>query len=384
MLAKDIVKVNLTVPYRVICIADIHGSFTAFQRLLAKVNYKKGKDYLFILGDLLERGREEEIPTIDYIFELSKHDRVYIISGNNDRRMDYIQNEDFQEMANWIKIRPGNILTQWLNSIGISESEFSEENYKSAISEIKSKYRDKIDFVCNLPLVIETKEFICVHSSLDSREDWQETSKWDAWFGNIRNINKTGKWVIGGHAPNSCFFPEAQMTLLPIIRYNNKTISIDGGCNTVFFGGQLNALIIEKSSESEDIVFSFDCADSWSLNGIIIKNVKGGNEYEVFGEHLGNVEALKKGEHFTECKIIETGKICLVKNESVSGEIFDCWQAYNNFVSVNENEIVSVINNSLSGYAYIRSSKGELGWIPKDCLSYCLRRAEDGAPYARF
>ena len=60
MLDKDILKVNLPHSYRVICIADIHGNLTAFKRLLVKINYRKGKDYLYILGDLLERGREEE------------------------------------------------------------------------------------------------------------------------------------------------------------------------------------------------------------------------------------------------------------------------------------------------------------------------------------
>ena len=90
----DIRKVALSIPYRVICIADIHGNYMAFTRLLEKVNYNKNEDYLFILGDLLERGKDEEISTIDYLYELSKNDKVHIISGNNDRRMRYLQNEE--------------------------------------------------------------------------------------------------------------------------------------------------------------------------------------------------------------------------------------------------------------------------------------------------
>ena len=33
----DIRKVDLSIPYRVICIADIHGNYTAFKRLLELV-----------------------------------------------------------------------------------------------------------------------------------------------------------------------------------------------------------------------------------------------------------------------------------------------------------------------------------------------------------
>jgi len=62
MLKSEILQVALPIPYWVICIADIHGNYTAFKRLLEKVNYNKDEDYLFILGDLLERGKDEEIP----------------------------------------------------------------------------------------------------------------------------------------------------------------------------------------------------------------------------------------------------------------------------------------------------------------------------------
>lgn len=370
MIEKDIKKVDLPNSYRVICIADIHGNFTAFKRLLLKVNYNKDKDYLFILGDLLERGKEEEIPTIDYLYEISKNDKVLIISGNNDRRMRYIQYEDCQQSLEWIKIRPGNILAQWAKTIGISDINITEENYKNVISKIKQKYQDKIDFVTNLPLVIETDEFICVHSALDSREDWQETSEWNTWFGNINEPNKTGKWIISGHAPTR-LFPESKVTFLPIMRYDNKTISIDGGSGC-FFDAQLNALIIEKVDKYKDIVFSYDFADKFP-QGIIMQNIKSDyiNEVYLYYQGTKNIEILHKGKYFSECKVIETGARGLIKNEYIEGKgkTFVYWDTMANFVSVNENEIVSVIDNSCKGYTYIRNSKSELGWIPKDAIN---------------
>ncbi len=370
MLEKDIIKINLPNKYRAVCISDIHGNFTAFKRLLDKINYRKGKDYLFILGDLLERGREEEIPTIDYLYELSSCDKVYIISGNNDRRMRYIQSEDCQRCLEWLKIRPGNILAQWAKTIGINDTDITEENCKNVVGMIKQKYQNKIDFVTNLPLVIETDKFICVHSALDSREDWQETSEWNAWFGDINVPNKTGKWIISGHAPTR-LFPESKVTYLPVIRYDNKTISIDGGSGC-FFDAQINALIIEKTDENEDIVFSYDFADKFP-RGVITQNIKTEYINEVYLYYQGKktIEILKKGEYFTECRVVSTGAKGLIKNEYIrdKGDIFEYWDTMANFVSVYEGEIVSVIDNSCEGYTYIRNSRGELGWIPKNAVN---------------
>lgn len=365
MLERDIKKVNLPDSYRVICIADIHGNITALKRLLSKINYDKEKDYLFILGDLLERGKDEEVLTINYLYELSKNDRVFMISGNNDRRMGFIQSEDIKQILDWINGRPGNILTQWTKTIGIDE--VTEQNYKKVIEKIKQKHQDKIDFILNLPLVIETDEFICVHSALESREDWQETSQNNAWTGDINEPNKTGRWIISGHTPTK-LFPETKFTYLPIIRHANKTISIDGGSN-LFGDGQLNALIIEKSSKSEDIVFSYDWADKF-LQGIINQNITGEYKHEInCCNGTVKYEVLKKEQYFTECRVIETGKTGLIKNEYLNGDIFEYWNPMENFATVYENEIVSVINNSCEGYAYIRNSKSELGWIPKESLS---------------
>ena len=55
----------------------------------------------------------------------------------------------------------------------------------------------------------------------------------------------------------------------------------------------------------------------------------------------------------------------LIKNEYIKESEFVYWNSMANFVSVYENEIVSVIDDSCDGYTYIRNSKGELGWIPK-------------------
>lgn len=360
MLERDILKINLPDSYRVICISDIHGNLTTLKKLLTKINYDKANDYLFILGDLFEHGGKETAPTVDYIYELSKYERVHVISGNNERRIGYmLYRFNFDGIAAWKKKTKYTILMQWAESLGINE--ITEDNYKSVIKLVYEKYKAQCDFILNLPLVIETDEFICVHSGLDGREDWWETSQWDVWF--TSGENKTGKWLINGHTP-TYLYGEHKLSFLPIIRNESKTVSIDGG-STIIGGGQLNAFIIEKSEG--DIVFSYDYADIYPT-ATVTQTIDVTYDDDTTNAIIGNVKVIKKDEYFTKCRIKGTPKTILVKNEKVEGDTFNCWRKVN-FVSVYKNEIVSVIDDQCEGYTYVRNSQGDLGWVPKEALT---------------
>ena len=52
----NIVKVTLPEKCRIICVSDIHAHYAEFARLLRKCDYNNESDYLFILGDILEKG----------------------------------------------------------------------------------------------------------------------------------------------------------------------------------------------------------------------------------------------------------------------------------------------------------------------------------------
>lgn len=51
----NIVKVSLPEKCRIICVSDIHAHYDEFARLLRKCDYNNESDYLFILGDILEK-----------------------------------------------------------------------------------------------------------------------------------------------------------------------------------------------------------------------------------------------------------------------------------------------------------------------------------------
>lgn len=73
----NIVKVTLPEKCRIICVSDIHAHYDEFAKLLRKCGYDKESDYLFILGDILEKGRQN-IETLHFIQKLSRDKNAYV------------------------------------------------------------------------------------------------------------------------------------------------------------------------------------------------------------------------------------------------------------------------------------------------------------------
>ena len=61
-------------------IANPHGSYTQFVRLLEVINFKKD-DVMFVLGDIVDYGSEP----IDLLCDLSFRENIWAISGEHDR-----------------------------------------------------------------------------------------------------------------------------------------------------------------------------------------------------------------------------------------------------------------------------------------------------------
>ena len=98
------------------------------------------------------------------------------------------------------------------------------------------------------------------------------------------------------------------------------------------------------------------------------------SKVNLFYQGTKKIKKVKKSKYFTECEVVSewaNGLKGLIKNEYIEekGKTLEYWDSMANFVSVNKNEIVSVIDNSCKGYTYIRNSKGELGWIPKKSVN---------------
>lgn len=76
-------KIELPYKCRMICVSDIHAHCDEFRELLRKCRYNKESDYLFILGDILEKG-SQNIETLRFVHELTQDSKCVCIKGNND------------------------------------------------------------------------------------------------------------------------------------------------------------------------------------------------------------------------------------------------------------------------------------------------------------
>ncbi len=115
------IDVDLPERARIVCISDIHGCIDEFCKLLKKCEYDVGKDYLFILGDILEKG-EHNIAVLQKVIELSKYPNVYVIKGNNDIDCPNMAFYDSKEIfLERLKRRPYNAFVEMGQTLGITD-----------------------------------------------------------------------------------------------------------------------------------------------------------------------------------------------------------------------------------------------------------------------
>lgn len=248
----NIVKVSLPEKCRIICVSDIHAHYDEFARLLRKSGYDKKTDFLFILGDIMERGKQN-IELLRYVMRLTdESDRVYCLLGNNDTmavRMAY--SDSMEKFRSRLTDRPDNAFYDMAHSIGIKDPLDDFENNRE---KVRTAFKAELEFLSDLPNVIETDRHIFVHAGLDNRTDWENTdvvySCCKRWW--LREKNPTDKCIVVGHFP-TYNYARCNGSNLPIIDDDKRVIAVDGGC-TVKLAEQINAFIIEK--DGQDYTYS--------------------------------------------------------------------------------------------------------------------------------
>ena len=84
-----VMRLKLDPNKRILITSDIHGGVDILKRLLEKVNFSQN-DYLFILGDLIERG-PKSLETVRYVIKLVSCGNTFVLKGNNDSLADEIK-----------------------------------------------------------------------------------------------------------------------------------------------------------------------------------------------------------------------------------------------------------------------------------------------------
>jgi hypothetical protein len=246
VLAK-VKRIEIEENKRIIAISDIHGNLNGLKQLLEKVNFNE-EDYLFLVGDMVEKG-PQSLNTLRFIMELSKTHQVYPVCGNCDYAAAEIYNDrEHKELLNYLLRRKKSLLNEMCESLSIKIT--IDTDMKLIKEAISRNFREELDWIINLPDIIETSKFIFVHAGLLSKDlDKQIASKVQSTDAFLKQGLYLDKYCIVGHWP-VVLYCESHPNCNPIIDKEHKIICIDGG-NILKRNGQINAFIIPEINSEE-------------------------------------------------------------------------------------------------------------------------------------
>lgn len=227
---------------RKIVISDIHGCCSEFKSLLEKVQYNPTHDQLILLGDYIDRGKENK-EVLNYICSLV-YEGTIALKGNHDRMfLDWLSHPVLN-MPNYF--RNGGLETIRSLLTNTERDILSWDTYLKWADQIKEKYNKEIEMLNNLPYFYEDDEHIYVHAGINPfLKNWKETKAHELlWIREpfLNHDHTQDKTVIHGHTPTPNFQQNGE------IIFGRNKINIDGGCA---YGYQLNCLIIEGSEYDE-------------------------------------------------------------------------------------------------------------------------------------
>ena len=222
-------------------ISDIHGCYEELMALLEKIGFCD-EDYLFVLGDAMDRG-PEPIRVIQALMEMSN---VTYIMGNHDdmmlKSMRALAVDVTEE--NLAKLTPDVIFSyqHWLGEGGDTTS-------KAFLALPKEERTDILDFLeCAAPYETIEHEgclYILVHAGIRGFSPDKELDEydpfdflWERTDYSRRYFPSERIFLVTGHTPT----PMIRNDWKPLIFKENGHIAIDCGC---MFGKNLAAYCIE-------------------------------------------------------------------------------------------------------------------------------------------
>lgn len=236
---------------RVLITSDIHGHVHLLKRLLDEAAFCD-EDALIIVGDLVEKG-PSSLDTIRYVMQLNEKPNVFPLMGNVDLwRLCLLEKDDPENQKEVMRFSRtavqwwgSSIVTEMMDELGLDPEQDGKQ--PGLFKRLRSCFAKELDFIRNLPIVLETESFHFVHGGLP-HERMDELKKENP-FALLKNddfLNKGlsfEKWVLVGHWPVA-LYNDTFLQHGPVIEKDRHIIAIDGGCG-VRGDGQLNLLITD-------------------------------------------------------------------------------------------------------------------------------------------
>ena len=194
---------------RVLITSDIHGHVHLLKRLLDEAAFCD-EDALIIAGDLVEKG-PASLETLRYVMQLSEKPNVFPLMGNVDLwRLCLLEKDDTENQKEVMRFSQtavqwwgSSIVTEMMDELGLDPEQDGQK--PGLFKRLRSCFAKELDFIRNLPTVLETEAFHFVHGGLPhERMDELRTENPFALLKNDDFLNQGlsfEKWVVVGHWP---------------------------------------------------------------------------------------------------------------------------------------------------------------------------------------
>ena len=226
-------QVELSTP--VFCVSDIHGHLDLLKEGLKKANFSN-TDTLVVLGDMVEKG-PQNLEVLRYLMHMPN---AYIVQGNCEVWiLDLLEDPDM--LKKYLPIRKESLFWDMIEEMNF----VYDDNIVELIEKIKENYQEELEWIKNLPVILETDTMIFVHAGINHME-LEQNSLEDCLVYSEFEIKTPAldKYVMVGHLPAVNYSTEMP-SCNPRIHVEKKVISIDGGMG-VKSDGQLNVFVIDK------------------------------------------------------------------------------------------------------------------------------------------
>lgn len=251
---------------RIICTSDIHAHLGHFDTLLKKVGFGTD-DFLIIIGDSIEDG-EDSLGSLRRVMELEQAGNALMLAGNWEYFMHLLflsdDPADQSMLLNGTLSRKAycgsSLLFDMCAEAGIQLTAASD--MQKLIPVIRSRFSAEIDFIGNLPYILDAGDFVCVHGGVPTLDE-AELSALDP-YSFLKNdaFAQRGytfdRWLITGHWPVANY-DDSIACFSPHIFPESRIVAIDGGCGKQA-AAQLNALIMHAGEPGE---FKYEYADEF-------------------------------------------------------------------------------------------------------------------------
>lgn len=257
-------RISLPEGRRILMISDLHGHADGLKEVLQKARFSQG-DVLVIVGDLIEKG-PQSLETLRLVLSLAESHTVYPLMGNVDLwRLEPLRSDQESDWEAFIEssLRAkgwwgSSLLHEMCAEIGVPLTR--ETPARRLQAEIRRHFRQEIDFLSSLPVILDTQRFTFVHGGipherLDELEgkDAYPLLKYDNFYAEGLSFEK---YVTVGHWP-AVLYSRNVPDFAPIIDRKRRIICLDGACG-VKKEGQLNLLILPDVRSDDFSLVTWD------------------------------------------------------------------------------------------------------------------------------